>query len=121
VLGSADGAVVDALAARLPHTRAWLAAASGQLPAVEQEMAADGTAADDGSSGAAPHPALPTLRTGLRGSLGATNSPPPSSAAAGSGNGGIGSAGGLPLAPSGGPRSWRGLVRVGLVQLVSGG
>lgn len=108
---------VERLGSWMPHTRAWLAAASGQLPHVEQLAAlsgTSGTASAAGSSGSAQgqhlpgNQALPQLRTGLR-----------ASASTGSSS----SAHGRQRMVLQGPveaRSWRGLVRLGLVQLVSG-
>lgn len=104
VLGPAGGAVsAEELGARLPHARAWLAAASGQLPHVEQLEALSGGL----STPAAAQQALPHMRAGLRAAP---------------------TAGGSAGAEARGPqlqrpmeaRSWRGLVRLGLVQLVSG-
>lgn len=110
VLGTA-GSHGDAeqLAAWLPHTRAWLAAASGQLPQVEQ---LPGLAGTPGQGSASPAPqgaqAMPRLRAGLH-------------AAGAAPTGGVAQADRrLPLQAPVGPRSWRGLVRLGLVQLVSG-
>lgn len=89
-------------ALRLPHTRAWLAAASGQLPHVEQmEAALAGQGSTAPVEQATP---LPQLRAGLRSSA-ATSSTSARQARL--------------LAPVA-CRSWRGLVRLGLVQLVSG-
>lgn len=108
VLGAAEGVLPDQLGLRLPHTRAWLAAASGQLPQVEQLEALAAGAASAGSSTTPPQQqALPQLRAGLRSSRGAA--------------GAAAAAPRQPALPA--PveaRSWRGLVRLGLVQLVAG-
>ncbi len=100
MLGSAQGCSPEQLGQRLPHTRAWLAAASGQLPRVEQIEA--GLLCESGAL-APEAQALPQMRAGLR-----------ASAAGGS------STKMEPLVAPVRARSWRGLVRLGLVQLISG-
>lgn len=106
LLGSASGHAAGQLGAWLPHTRAWLALASGQLPQVEQLAAL--TAVPQGSAGpsAERHPTLPQLRSGVR--------------ASGRSSAGRGRPRRLALQAPVDPRSWQGLVRLGLVQLVSG-
>lgn len=106
MLGSAGGAGAGQLGAWLPHTRAWLAGASGQLPQVEQLPAL--VASPEGSPDLEPdrQQALPQMRAGLR--------------ASGSSPAGSGAVAQLPLEAPVAPRSWQGLVRLGLVQLVSG-
>eukprot|EP00887_Chlorella_sp_A99_P001730 scaffold8.g1730.t1 len=137
--GQEPGPEGPPLGERLPHARGWLAVAAGQLPAVEAALglaagalaaeptapapapaAAGGGARPGGLSAAlrqsaAPAPALPpagALRAGLRAAPGAPAAPAPARGAL--------AAGPPPLVAPVAPRSWRGLVRVGLVQLVAG-
>ena len=126
MLGSTEAYSTEQLAARLPHARAWLAAASGQLPHIEQLAAlhppevAPGASSGGGAS-LPPAPAqqpLPVLRAGLRAPLAVSSAASAtSSATALPGQQQQQSALEAPVAA----RSWRGLVRLGLVQLVSGG
>lgn len=104
MLGSAQGCSPEQLGQRLPHTRAWLAAASGQLPPMEQMEAV--LLNEPSAASAAQAPALPQLRAGLRASASGAGSASTSSKIE-------------PLAACQ-ARSWRGLVRLGLVSLVSG-
>ena len=110
MLGAAHDFTPEQLGARLPHARAWLAAASGQLPQVEQLAALHAGIRDDGSPAAPPQPqALPQLRAGLRAPSGIDSS-----------GGAAQQQEALPLQSPVEARSWQGLVRLGLVQLVSG-
>ena len=109
MLGSADSVDAEQLGCRLPHTRAWLAAASGQLPHVEQLEALSAGASND-SDAVPQQQALPHLRAGLRSFV----------ASAAAAEGGAAGPRHPPLHTPVEARSWRGLVRLGLVQLVSG-
>ncbi|KAL4439722.1 hypothetical protein ABPG75_002723 [Micractinium tetrahymenae] len=108
MLGSASShGSWEQLGAWLPHSRAWLAGASGQLPQVEQLATLTAAAQSNASLVPERHQALPSLRAGLR--------------ASGAGPGGSSSTTQqLPLQAPVDHRSWQGLVRLGLVQLVSG-
>jgi len=105
------------LAAALPHTAAWLAAAARQLPALEAALQAVPTpppvpaAATSGSPSSSPV-ALPAAP--MRAGRAAAAAAPMTSSAA------------LPPQPAARlatpvlPRGWRGVVRLGLVSLVAG-
>lgn len=105
------------LAAALPHTAAWLAAAVRQLPALEAALQAVPTpppvpaAATSGSPSSSPG-ALPAAPMRAGRAAAASAAPETSSAA-------------LPPQPAARlvtpvlPRSWRGVVRLGLVSLVA--
>ena len=102
MLGSVQNCSPDQLGQRLPHTRAWLAAASGQLAHVEQLEAV--LASETSTAPVEQVPAPPQMRAGLRASgarSGSTTGPK------------------ILLTPCQ-ARTWRGLVRLGLVQLASG-
>lgn len=102
MLGSAQNCSPEQLGQRLPHTRAWLAAASGQLAHVEQLEAV--LANQTSTAPVEQVPALPQMRSGLRASAASSGSTTATM---------------QPLTPCQ-ARTWRGLVRLGLVQLVSG-
>lgn len=98
----------DGINSRLPHTRGWLALVSSQLPHVEHLLAeAPSSSSTSGDQGV---PAQ--LRSGLRTSIGTGSSSSSSSSS--------------PLLKKVSvlqpcqPRSWQGLVRLGLVSLVAG-
>jgi len=98
ILGPLDNGHINS---RLPHTRGWLALVSSQLPHVEHLLT-------DTSSSAAGNQGVPAqLRSGLRISTGGSSS---SSSLLKNVS---------ELQPCQ-PRSWQGLVRLGLVSLVAG-
>lgn len=107
---------LEQMSSTLPHTRAWLALVSGQVPQLAQHLqpltdfAAD-TNRIQAAAQASVASAVPTaLRSGLRASLSAAGNAPaaerPTSAAQ--------------LIHPVKADSWRGIVRLGLVQLIQG-
>lgn len=100
MLGRAELYQEAQLSALLPHTRAWLADASGQLPHIEQVYVGRNF------SSLRQHQTLPQLRAGL--------------GSASSGSDVAAQQRRLVLAAPVDARSWQGLVRQGLVRMVSG-
>ncbi|KAK9841976.1 hypothetical protein WJX81_002286 [Elliptochloris bilobata] len=108
-----EGAAPEAAVAALPHARAWLAAASGRLPALALALA---PAAQRAAAGQGPHAAsgAPTVLRAGRGLSAAAASTAAAAAAA--------AAAPQPaatLTAPVSPGSWRGVVRLGLVELVA--
>lgn len=115
---------LEELALALPHARAWMALVSGALPHTEQQLqplvaaltgaAASAAAAAAAAATSAAATVPTTLRSGQRSlSVGAAAAAAAEAAAAV-----VPSPAVAPLSPAA-ARSWQGLVRLGLVQLVS--
>jgi hypothetical protein len=108
LLGPAQGVSEECLRSRLPHTRAWLAAASGQLPQLELQHLDPPSPVQQQQQ--QQRQELPALRSGL-GRAQARSQPllqQPQQQQR------------LHLLVPVALHSWRGLVRLGLVQLVAG-